>query len=73
MLAMFTKTSLPNGLRVVTHPMTGAKSVAVMVMLGVTSGPSLHPMHYWFIAAAFFFVVDQGFAMGVRLIFGLGQ
>jgi inner membrane protein involved in colicin E2 resistance len=23
-------------------------------MLGVTSGPSLHPMHYWFIAAAFF-------------------
>jgi hypothetical protein len=28
--------------------------LAVMVMLGVTSGPSLHPMHYWFIAAAFF-------------------
>jgi preprotein translocase subunit SecE len=26
-----------------------------------------------FIAAAFFFVVDQGFAMGVRLIFGLGN
>jgi inner membrane protein involved in colicin E2 resistance len=25
-----------------------------MVMVGVTSGPSLHPMHYWFIAAAFF-------------------
>jgi inner membrane protein CreD len=28
--------------------------LAVMVMVGVTSGPSLHPMHYWFIAAAFF-------------------
>ena len=28
--------------------------LAVMVMLGVTSGPSLHPMHYWFLAAAFF-------------------
>jgi inner membrane protein involved in colicin E2 resistance len=28
--------------------------VAVMVVLGVTIGPSLHPMHYWFIAAAFF-------------------
>jgi preprotein translocase subunit SecE len=26
-----------------------------------------------FIAAAFFFVVDQGFSVGVRLIFGLGQ
>ena len=26
-----------------------------------------------FIAAAFFFVVDQVFSMGVRLIFGLGQ
>jgi preprotein translocase subunit SecE len=26
-----------------------------------------------FIAAAFFFVVDQAFAMGVRLIFGLGH
>jgi preprotein translocase subunit SecE len=26
-----------------------------------------------FIAAAFFFVVDQGLAAGVRLIFGLGQ
>jgi inner membrane protein involved in colicin E2 resistance len=25
-----------------------------MVVLGVTNGPSLHPMHYWFIAAAFF-------------------
>ena len=23
-------------------------------MVGVTSGPPLHPMHYWFIAAAFF-------------------
>jgi inner membrane protein involved in colicin E2 resistance len=28
--------------------------LAVMVMVGVTSGPSLHPMHYWFISAAFF-------------------
>jgi len=26
-----------------------------------------------FIAAAFFFVVDQGLAYGVRLVFGLGQ
>jgi inner membrane protein involved in colicin E2 resistance len=26
----------------------------VMVMVGTTSGRSLHPMHYWFIAAAFF-------------------
>jgi len=37
MLGMFTKTSLPNGLRVVTHPMPGAKSVAVMVMLAAGS------------------------------------
>jgi Inner membrane protein CreD len=28
--------------------------LAVMVMLGVKSGAPLHPMHYWFIAAAFF-------------------
>ncbi len=28
--------------------------VAVMVMVGVTSETTLHPMHYWFIAAAFF-------------------
>jgi hypothetical protein len=28
--------------------------LTVMVMVGATSGPSLHPMHYWFIAAAFF-------------------
>jgi predicted Zn-dependent peptidase len=34
---MFTKTELPNGLRVVTHPMAGAKSVAVMVMLAAGS------------------------------------
>jgi predicted Zn-dependent peptidase len=34
---MFTKTTLDNGLRVVTHPMTGAKSVAVMVMLAAGS------------------------------------
>jgi preprotein translocase subunit SecE len=26
-----------------------------------------------FIAAAFFFVVDQAFSMGVRAVFGLGQ
>src|SRR5947207_859431 len=34
---MFTKTNLPNGLRVVSHPMPGAKSVAVMVMLAAGS------------------------------------
>ena len=28
--------------------------LAVMVMVGTTSGTSLHPMHYWFVAAAFF-------------------
>ncbi|MGE0361329.1 MAG: inner membrane CreD family protein [Vicinamibacterales bacterium] len=28
--------------------------LAVMVMVGVTSGRSLHPMHYWFLSAAFF-------------------
>jgi hypothetical protein len=28
--------------------------LAVMVMLGTTNPPALHPMHYWFIAAAFF-------------------
>jgi len=28
--------------------------LTVMVIMGATSGPSLHPMHYWFIAAAFF-------------------
>lgn len=28
--------------------------LTVMVMVGATYGPSLHPMHYWFIAAAFF-------------------
>lgn len=27
---------------------------AVMVIMGATYGPRLHPMHYWFIAAAFF-------------------
>jgi hypothetical protein len=26
----------------------------VMVMVGATHGPSLHPMHYWFLASAFF-------------------
>jgi hypothetical protein len=28
--------------------------LTVMVIAGATSGPSLHPMHYWFISAAFF-------------------
>lgn len=28
--------------------------LTVMVIVGMTRGPSLHPMHYWFIAAAFF-------------------
>ena len=28
--------------------------LTVMVLTGATFGPSLHPMHYWFIAAAFF-------------------
>ncbi len=28
--------------------------LAVMVMVGATQGSPLHPMHYWFIAAAFF-------------------
>jgi len=28
--------------------------LTVMVILGATLGPSLHPMHYWFISAAFF-------------------
>lgn len=28
--------------------------LTVMVIVGATRGPSLHPMHYWFISAAFF-------------------
>jgi hypothetical protein len=28
--------------------------LAVMVIMGATWGPPLHPMHYWFVAAAFF-------------------
>ena len=28
--------------------------LTAMVLTGATFGPSLHPMHYWFIAAAFF-------------------
>ena len=28
--------------------------LTVMVILGATSGPLLHPMHYWFVSAAFF-------------------
>jgi hypothetical protein len=28
--------------------------LAVMVIVGIKTGASLHPMHYWFIAAAFF-------------------
>jgi inner membrane protein involved in colicin E2 resistance len=49
--------------------------LAVMVIVGVTSGPSLHPMHYWFIAAAFFafhlllaYLVDQ---VSVHVAFGV--
>ncbi len=49
--------------------------LAVMVMVGATSGPSLHPMHYWFIAAAFFafhlllaYLVDH---VGVHLAFAI--
>ncbi len=55
--------------------------LTVMVMVGATTGPSLHPMHYWFIAAAFFafhlllaYLVDHlavhiafAFAAGVSL------
>jgi len=49
--------------------------LTVMVILGATSGPSLHPMHYWFIAAAFFafhlllaYLVDH---ISVHLAFGI--
>jgi hypothetical protein len=28
--------------------------LTVMVIAGATAGPALHPMHYWFISAAFF-------------------
>ena len=49
--------------------------LTVMVILGATSGPSLHPMHYWFIAAAFFafhlllaYLVDH---ISVHLAFGV--
>jgi inner membrane protein involved in colicin E2 resistance len=28
--------------------------LTVMVIVGATSGPAFHPMHYWFISAAFF-------------------
>jgi hypothetical protein len=49
--------------------------LAVMVMVGVTSGQSLHPMHYWFLSAAFFafhlllaYLVDQA---PVSLAFGV--
>jgi len=49
--------------------------LAVMVILGATSGPSLHPMHYWFVAAAFFafhlllaYLVDH---ISVHLAFGV--
>jgi inner membrane protein involved in colicin E2 resistance len=28
--------------------------LTVMVIIGATHGPSLHPMHYWFIACSFF-------------------
>ena len=49
--------------------------LAVMVILGATSGPSLHPMHYWFVAAAFFafhlllaYLVDH---VSVHVAFGI--
>lgn len=49
--------------------------LTVMVMLGATYGPALHPMHYWFIAAAFFafhlllaYLVDH---VSVHLAFAL--
>jgi hypothetical protein len=49
--------------------------LTVMVILGATSGPSLHPMHYWFVAAAFFafhlllaYLVDH---ISVHLAFGI--
>ena len=49
--------------------------LAVMVILGATSGPSLHPMHYWFVAAAFFafhlllaYLVDH---ISVHVAFGV--
>lgn len=49
--------------------------LAVMVILGATSGPTLHPMHYWFVAAAFFafhlllaYLVDH---ISVHVAFGV--
>ena len=49
--------------------------LSVMVILGATSGPSLHPMHYWFVAAAFFafhlllaYLVDH---VSVHVAFGV--
>ena len=49
--------------------------LSVMVILGATSGPSLHPMHYWFVAAAFFafhlllaYLVDH---VSVHVAFGI--
>jgi hypothetical protein len=50
--------------------------LTVMVMVGATSGQPLHPMHYWFIAAAFFafhlllaYLVDH---VNVHAAFALG-
>jgi inner membrane protein involved in colicin E2 resistance len=47
----------------------------VMVMVGATYGPSLHPMHYWFLSAAFFafhlllaYLVDH---VGIHVAFAL--
>jgi hypothetical protein len=49
--------------------------LTVMVILGATSGPPLHPMHYWFVAAAFFafhlllaYLVDH---ISVHVAFGV--
>jgi inner membrane protein involved in colicin E2 resistance len=48
--------------------------LTVMVMIGATHGPVLHPMHYWFVSAAFFafhlllaYLVDH---VSVHLAFG---
>jgi hypothetical protein len=49
--------------------------LTVMVIAGATSGPALHPMHYWFISAAFFafhlllaYLVDH---INLHLAFGV--
>jgi hypothetical protein len=49
--------------------------LTVMVIMGATTGPVLHPMHYWFVAAAFFafhlllaYLVDH---ISIHLAFGV--